>query len=82
MAEQEDYASDQLKHDIQSDDGAYPERPTNTHESRRPHGKGARTEAVEVEPAQIVELTPQQRAVAVQALTELLTHHLDHESER
>lgn len=82
MTGQEEYASDQLKHDARRSEGLYPQRSTNTHESQRSHGKGARTEGFEVDPAQLVELTPQQRAAAVRALTELLAHHLDHGSER
>ncbi|GAB3745112.1 hypothetical protein [Nocardiopsis nanhaiensis] len=82
MAEQEEYASDQLKHDARRGVEPYPQRSTNAHDSRRSRGKGARTSGFEVDPAKFVELTPQQRVAAVRALTELLAHHLDHGDER
>ncbi|WP_435107182.1 hypothetical protein [Nocardiopsis synnemataformans] len=82
MSEQEENASDQLKHEPQGGKGLYPESSTNADKPRRSHGKGARTDSFEVDPAELVALTPQQHAAAVQALTELLTQYLHHTNGR
>ncbi|MFL1426996.1 MULTISPECIES: hypothetical protein [unclassified Nocardiopsis] len=82
MAKKEDHGSDQLKRGAQDGEDAYSESPANAPKSVHSRGKGARTDGFEVDPALFVALTPQQRAAAVQALTELLTHQLSHTSEQ